>query len=82
VVLFGEIDGDVGDLFELNLLSSNPGVCGHLSAPAEPNAGFALECSFDSNFKPPGPSFCIFLGYGNSIRDYDKLPHWRSSQRH
>ena len=71
MVLFGEIDRDVGDLIVLNLLSSNPGVGGHLSAPAEPNAGFALECSFDRNFKPPGPRFCIFLGYGNSIPDND-----------
>jgi hypothetical protein len=48
-------------------------VRGDLSAPAEPNASFVLKCSLDGNFKPAGARLCIFLGNGDSIRDYDEL---------
>jgi hypothetical protein len=31
------------------------------------------KCGLDSNFKPAGARLCIFLGNGDSIRDYDEL---------
>jgi hypothetical protein len=56
-----------------DLLSGDLGVRGDLSAPAEPNARFVLECRLDGNFKPASARLCIFLGNGDSVRDYDKL---------
>jgi hypothetical protein len=49
-------------------------VCGNLSAPAKPNARFFFKCGLYGNFKPTGARLCIFLGNGDSVRDYDKLP--------
>jgi hypothetical protein len=56
-----------------NPLRSDLGLRGNLSAPTQPNARFVLQCRPDGNFKPAGARIRIFLGNGNSIRDYDKL---------
>ncbi len=56
-----------------NSVGGNSAVRDDLSAPAEPSASFVLECRLNSNFKPTGVRPCIFLGNGDSIRDYDEL---------
>ena len=73
VVLFGEIERDVGNFVMHDPLCSDLGASGDLSTPAEPNAGFVLERRLDGDFKPAGARLCIFLGNGDSIGDYDKL---------
>jgi len=42
VILFGEIERDVGNLVVHNPLRSDLGVRGNLSAPTQPNASFVL----------------------------------------
>jgi hypothetical protein len=64
---------DVGNLGVHNPLRSDLGVRGKLSAPTQPNARFLLQCRPDGDFKAAGARRCIFLGNGNSVRDYDKL---------
>src|ERR1051326_6038542 len=81
MVLFGEVYRDVGNLIVRQLLRRDLGVCGDLSAPAEPNARFLRECRLHGNLEPAGARLCIFLGNGDSIRDYDELPQKRSSPR-
>jgi hypothetical protein len=56
-----------------DLLRGDLGLRSDLPAPAEPDAGFVLECRLDGNFKPAGVRLCISLGNANSIRNYDKL---------
>jgi hypothetical protein len=73
VVFLGEIERDVGNLVMNDLLRGDLGLRSDLSAPAEPNARFVLECRLDGNFKAAGARLCIFVRNGNSIRDYDKL---------
>jgi len=73
MVLFGEIERDIGNPVVHDPLGINLGASGDLSTPAEPNARFVLERRFDGDFKPTGASLCIFLGNGDSVGDYDKL---------
>ena len=73
VVLFGEIERDVGNIVVHALLRGNLGACCDLSAPAKPYAGFLLECGLDGNLKSASASLCIFFGNRDSVRDYDKL---------
>jgi hypothetical protein len=56
-------------------LGGNLGMRGDLSAPAEPNASFVLECGLDGNFKPAGARLCIFLGNCDSIETMTSCPN-------
>jgi hypothetical protein len=66
VILFREIERDVGNFVVYDLLCGNLSARGDLSAPSEPNARFVLKCGLDGNFKPAGARRRIFLGNGNS----------------
>jgi len=73
VILFREIESDVGNPVVHNSLRSDLGIGGNLSAPTQPNATFVLQCRPDGDFKPAGARVCISLGNADSVRDYDKL---------
>jgi len=73
MVLFGEIERDIGNPVVHDPLGIDLGASGDLSAPAEPNARFLLKRRLDGDFKPAGARLCIFLGNGDSVGDYDKL---------
>jgi hypothetical protein len=51
VILFGEIERNVGNLVVHDLLCGNLSLRSDLSTPAKPNAGFVLKRGLDGNFK-------------------------------
>ena len=67
VVLFGEVERDVRNLVVDDLACRDPTMRRDFSTPAEPNAGFLLECCVDGNFKPAGTRASISLGNGDSV---------------
>jgi hypothetical protein len=74
MILFGEIDRDVGNLIVHHFLRYDLGVRGDLSAPTEPDASFVRECRLHGNLKPAGARLCAFFRDRDSIRNYDELP--------
>ena len=73
MVLFGEIERDIGNPVVHDPLGIDLGASGDLSAPAEPNARFLLKRRFNGDFKPAGASLRIFVRNRDSVGDYDKL---------
>jgi hypothetical protein len=73
VVLFGEIERDVGNFVMHDRLRGDLGVRSDLSAPAEPNARFLLERALTATSSPPARAFAFLFGNGDSVGDYDKL---------
>ena len=80
VILFREIDRDVGDIVMHDLAHCDLGARGDLAAPAEPDAGLVLERRIHGDFQPAGARECVFLGNGDPVRDYDELRQQRFSQ--
>ena len=82
MVLFGEIERDIGNPVVHDPLGIDLGASGDLSAPAEPNAGFLLKRRLDGDFKAAGASLCILVRDRDSVGDYDKLRQLRCSLQH
>ena len=81
VVLFGEIERDIGNPVVHDPLGIDLGASGDLSTPAEPNARFLLKRRLDGDFKPAGAGLCISVRNCDSVGDYDKLRQLRCSPR-